>query len=137
MDILGFRVDAHHLRRESSPTILEMKMEIKEMIESLRQRIAELEKAREICPECALKIDEAAGVDVAAINQKLSVVEKERDDWATVAESAKVRAQILSEQLAAKERTIERLRVMLKTNADWWYELSDDDKGDACMEAMK
>lgn len=30
---------------------------------------------------------------------------------------------------------VERLRGMLKTNAGWWYELSDDDKGDACIEA--
>jgi hypothetical protein len=30
---------------------------------------------------------------------------------------------------------IERLRGMLKTNAGWWFDLNDDDKWEACMEA--
>jgi hypothetical protein len=34
------------------------------------------------------------------------------------------------------DERIAKLKAMLKTNAEWWYELSDDDKGDACMEAM-
>ncbi len=37
-------------------------------------------------------------------------------------------------ELARMQHRIERLRGMLKTNAGWWYELSDYDKGDICME---
>jgi hypothetical protein len=52
-----------------------------------------------------------------------------------VPEEANERA--LRDEVKRMRTRIERLRGMLKTNAGWWYELSDDDKGDACMEAAE
>jgi len=51
-----------------------------EQVTSLREQVAELEQARAICPDCARKIDEAAGVDVAALNLQVAELTQERDE---------------------------------------------------------
>ena len=43
--------------------------------DALRQRIAELESTRPVCSLCAMKVDEAAGVDVAALNRRIAELE--------------------------------------------------------------
>lgn len=42
----------------------------------LMQQYEELQQARAICPNCSLLIDKAAGVDVAAKNQRIAELEQ-------------------------------------------------------------
>lgn len=55
-------------------------------------------------------------------------------DLTAALEAAEAQARALRDEKKMMRDRIERLRGMLKTNAGWWYELSDDDKGDICME---
>jgi uncharacterized coiled-coil protein SlyX len=41
----------------------------------LEKRIEELESTRPVCSLCAMKVDEAAGVDVAALNRRIAELE--------------------------------------------------------------
>ena len=45
-------------------------------IDSLLAQVDELQQARAICPNCSLLIDEAAGVDVAAKNRRITELEQ-------------------------------------------------------------
>ena len=70
-----------------------------------------------------------------------NALEADRDHWRDLCAAARKDHEVTLAALDAKidicgDERIAKLRAMLKTNAEWWYELSDDDKGDACMEAM-
>jgi uncharacterized protein YPO0396 len=41
-------------------------------IKRSQAEVEELKQARQICPTCSMKIDEAAGVDVAALNRRIA-----------------------------------------------------------------
>jgi len=112
-------------------------------IESLRQRVKELESIHAICPQCASKIDEAAGVDIAAKNrriaeledggtriitklhERIAACEKERDTlkeqhhWRGMFECANEVSLQQLEQLTACQYYTQQLRKFVKTVADY------------------
>jgi len=51
----------------------------KEQLAIMRQERDDLLQARAICPECAKKIDEAAGIDLVGLNRQLAAMTQERD----------------------------------------------------------
>ena len=94
---------------------------------ALRQRVAILEADNKNCLN-----------SVHEMLDQLAACEKERDEYQRIAHAQYTEWQNDIEKLAAcGDERIAKLRAMLKTNAEWWYELSDDDKGDACLEVMK
>ncbi len=112
--------------------------EAAEEIETLRGRVAELESAKQICPVCASKIDEAAGIDLVELKQQLAAVEndyaickhsleqlkhdlirknaqlaaceRERADWEFVGKSMSERFSETSNKLAASQHYAQQLR---------------------------
>ena len=105
--------------------------------EALKERIAEITTDWQVMQEnlaaCEKDREEQARLNgigserEARLMARVATSEKERD-LAIAALDARI-------DICGDER-IAKLREMLKTNAEWWYELSDDDKGDACMEVM-
>ena len=57
-------------------SLCDMVAQIAKEYPKLKARCAELESARPICPDCTKKIDEAAGVDVAALNRRIAELEE-------------------------------------------------------------
>jgi len=52
-----------------------------EQLAAMTQERDDLLQARAICPECAKKIDEAAGIDLVGLNKRLAACQQEKDDY--------------------------------------------------------
>lgn len=90
--------------------------EMVEEIEALLAKVAELESVRSICQECGKKIDEAAGVDVAAKNLRIAELE----------EQITAIPQIMR-KLAASQNYVQQLRNAINRTLDENGHLADGD----------